>query len=47
MQLQILHPFDVRFDPAFNVRVFCDLHWRIRITRLNFADPALVQFGEE
>jgi hypothetical protein len=47
VQLQVLHPFDVRFDPSLDVRVFCDLHRRSSVTRLNFADTALDELGEE
>ena len=47
MQLQVLHPFDVRFDPSLDIRVFCDLHRRSSVTRLNFADTALVELGEK
>jgi len=45
--LQVLHPFDVRFDPSLDVCVFCDLHRRSSVTRLNFADTAPVKLGEE
>ena len=47
MQLQILHAFDVGFQPLRDVGVLGHLHGRRGIARLNFTKTALIDLGQQ